>query len=106
MILISNEAKDYIEKVINASEKKIFRISVVEGGCSGLRYKFDLVNKHEKGDEKLVFDNLNFSIASNILLFIAGSTLNYRKTQTGSFLIFDHPNVNNKCSCGISFNAR
>lgn len=103
MISISEEAKIYLLNAIKKQNGIGISVDVVKGGCSGMQFKFSIEKTEPKCEKILIENNLYFFIKNTALLFVIGSTLIYKKTMTGGMLIFQNPNLNKKCECGLSF---
>ena len=84
---------------------KTLMISVQEGGCAGLRYKYAFVKKLKptdiiikNGDTCVALDDFSARV-------LKGATIDYVETSefgTASFEI-TNPNTCGRCSCGSSF---
>ncbi|XVE75972.1 hypothetical protein DITRI_Ditri12bG0135300 [Diplodiscus trichospermus] len=95
-------------KELQASEespkKKMLRLSVETGGCSGFQYMFDLDCKTDPDDRvferegvKLVVDNISYD-------FVKGVTIDYVEELIHSaFLVTTNPSAVGGCSCQSSF---
>ncbi|ARC54178.1 iron-sulfur cluster insertion protein ErpA [Candidatus Riesia pediculicola] len=97
----AKEIKSHI-KYSNKS-KSFFRIYIVGGGCSGLKYKFIIGKKKDKDDIvlkkkgiKLVIDPISFQ-------YLSGSIIDFSETIENSQFIVNNPNASVTCNCGSSF---
>lgn len=83
--------------------KTALRISVIGGGCSGLKHKLgldspkdgDIIHEYENG-VKIVVDEKS-------ALYLAGSSLEYLEDFDRSGFKVTIPNAQNTCGCGKSF---
>ncbi|CAN8237348.1 unnamed protein product [Cochlearia groenlandica] len=88
----------------NESEKKLLRLGVETGGCSGFQYVFELDNKtnsddrvFEKNGVKLVVDNVSYD-------FVKGATIDYvEELIRSAFVVAENPAAVGGCSCKSSF---
>lgn len=81
----------------------ILRVSVVGGGCSGLKYSLNFVDKTGSYD---VVDNLNgLQVTIDIFsaLHLKGATVDYVESAEASGFQFSNPNAQTTCGCGSSF---
>ncbi|GHU11941.1 hypothetical protein FACS189449_04500 [Alphaproteobacteria bacterium] len=103
IISITEFAKDFFKK--SASDEKCFgvRIDTAPGGCQGMNYLIDFVKEVDPADVLVEEDGLNVYIAPKAMLFVAGMTVDYRKTAMGGTVVFENPNAKQTCSCGKSF---
>ena len=49
MINLTEQAKDYLSSMVDSYQKKYAYLSVNGGGCSGVTYKWDMVDNDETG---------------------------------------------------------
>ncbi|KAL2630098.1 hypothetical protein R1flu_014784 [Riccia fluitans] len=88
-------------------QKKMLRLSVDGGGCSGFLYNFSLDSSlkaddrlFEKEGAKVVVDELSLS-------FVKGATVDYSEELIrASFTVASNPNAASGCGCGASFTAK
>ncbi|KAJ8899573.1 hypothetical protein K2173_018547 [Erythroxylum novogranatense] len=87
-----------------ATERKLLRLGVETGGCSGFQYVFDLDDKinhddrvFERGGVKLVVDNISYD-------FVKGATVDYvEELIRSAFVVATNPSAVGGCSCKSSF---
>ncbi|KAG7549408.1 FeS cluster biogenesis [Arabidopsis thaliana x Arabidopsis arenosa] len=85
-------------------EKKLLRLGVETGGCSGFQYVFELDNRtnpddrvFEKNGVKLVVDNVSYD-------FVKGATVDYvEELIRAAFVVAENPAAVGGCSCKSSF---
>ncbi|CAA7033983.1 unnamed protein product [Microthlaspi erraticum] len=85
-------------------EKKLLRLGVETGGCSGFQYVFELDSKtnsddrvFEKNGVKLVVDNISYD-------FVKGATVDYvEELIRSAFVVAENPAAVGGCSCKSSF---
>ncbi|XP_010490886.1 PREDICTED: iron-sulfur assembly protein IscA-like 2, mitochondrial [Camelina sativa] len=85
-------------------EKKLLRLGVETGGCSGFQYVFELDTKtnhddrvFEKNGVKLVVDNVSYD-------FVKGATVDYvEELIRAAFVVAENPAAVGGCSCKSSF---
>ena len=93
------EAKNEINKITQAGQKKYFRITVKGGGCSGFKYNFSF-DKNKNADD-IIFDN---AIIDNTSLdIISGSVIDFKKEMIGESFVITNPKATASCGCGLSF---
>ncbi len=105
MIELSDSAVNQI-KHLQKSENKddaFLRVSVKQGGCSGMSYKLDFDTEKSEKDKSFSKDNTELVIDSKSFLFLAGMTLDYEGGLNGKGFIFSNPNATRTCGCGSSF---
>ncbi|XP_013613137.1 PREDICTED: iron-sulfur assembly protein IscA-like 2, mitochondrial [Brassica oleracea var. oleracea] len=85
-------------------EKKMLRLAVETGGCSGFQYVFELDHTtnpddrvFEKKGVKLVVDNVSYD-------FVKGATIDYvDELIRSAFVVAENPAAVGGCSCKSSF---
>jgi len=106
MISISNKAAEKVKSMLLAPEnadKKLIRVSVVSGGCSGLSYKMDLDVAPQPGDEQFSDKDLTLVCDKKSFFYLIGTELDYSDGLNGKGFQFVNPNAARTCACGESF---
>lgn len=109
MITLTDNADIHLSSIIADKNVPAIQLSINSGGCSGFSYDWQLISDEELGDlenvfvikldtGKLVVDNLS-------LMYLTGTTVDYKKDIFGQRLMIDNPNVNSMCGCGESFSV-
>ncbi len=79
------------------------RVTVVAGGCSGLKHQtyFD----YEKRDDDNVYnyDGFDLRVDNLSLPYLDGATIDYSDTIEKQGFFLDNPNSTGSCACGDSF---
>ena len=97
MITITNEAKEYLNKV---REGGYVTLSIIGGGCSGFQYVWGLSN--EINEEYTEIDNI-LLLDRMAEMYVLGSEIDYVTELGGSFLKVVNPTSTSSCGCGESF---
>ena len=79
------------------------RISVSQGGCSGMTYNVELSEKIRQGDEVIKKEGINFIIDPGAIMFLLGSTIDWKEEKFKRGFTFENPNETARCGCGESF---
>ena len=79
------------------------RLSTPRRGCSGLAYSVDYVSEEKPFDEKIVTPGGTFYIDGASVLYLVGSTMDWREDDFTAGFVFDNPNAKGACGCGESF---
>ncbi len=79
------------------------KLSTPRRGCSGLAYSVDYVTEEEKFDEKIETPGGIFYIDSASVLYLIGSTMDWKEDDFTAGFVFDNPNAKGACGCGESF---
>ena len=110
-ILITNDAIEQISSLLkNQTEKKVLRVGVRSGGCSGMSYTMDFIGGDEINSDDKVYDyslrtEQTFKVVCDpkSLLYIYGMQLDFSKDLIGGGFNFVNPNASQTCGCGSSF---
>ena len=110
-ILITNDAIEQISNLLKGqSDKKVLRVGVRSGGCSGMSYTMDFIGNNEINSDDKIYDySLNsdqrFQVVCDpkSLLYIYGMQLDFSKELIGGGFNFVNPNASQTCGCGSSF---
>jgi len=87
----------------DAPEGAGLRIGVRGGGCSGLSYYLDVDETAKETDRILEAFGVQVFVDPKSLLFLQGSTLDYKTGLMESGFKFVNPNAGKGCGCGESF---
>lgn len=79
------------------------RVGVIGGGCSGLQYLMDFDDEIDEKDSVYDLDGIKVVIDNRSLLYLAGTTLDYKGGLNGKGFEWINPNANRTCGCGESF---
>lgn len=79
------------------------RLGVKGGGCSGLNYVMRYESSNRPGDKVFEKDGARVFIDMKSLLYLRGTTLDWKSSLMHEGFSFENPNARSTCSCGISF---
>lgn len=79
------------------------KLSTPRKGCSGLAYSVDYVTAEIAMDEKIETPGGVFYIDGASVLYLIGSTMDWREDDFTAGFVFDNPNAKGACGCGESF---
>lgn len=106
--IVTPEARRQLREAITEAgntETVGVRVAVIPGGCSGLQYSLEVVERAEEDDEVIVCEGVRIYIDPFSAQYLDGTTLDYETTIMGSGFIFENPNSLGQCGCGKSFYA-
>ncbi|PKP89466.1 MAG: iron-sulfur cluster assembly accessory protein, partial [Alphaproteobacteria bacterium HGW-Alphaproteobacteria-16] len=69
------------------------KLSTPRRGCSGLAYSVDYVTTEAKFDEKIVTPGGTFYIDGASVLYLIGSTMDWREDDFTAGFVFENPNA-------------
>jgi iron-sulfur cluster assembly accessory protein len=109
MITLTDSADIHLSSIIADKDVPAIQLSINSGGCSGFSYDWQLVSNEELGDLEdgfvIVLDTGKLIVDSLSLIYLIGTTVDYKKDIFGQRLMIDNPNVNSMCGCGESFSV-
>ncbi len=79
------------------------KLSTPRRGCSGLAYSVDYVTSEQPFDEKIATPGGTFYIDGASVLYLVGSTMDWREDDFSAGFVFENPNAKGACGCGESF---
>jgi len=106
----AKEVTRIIEQQREAASKKgdkpqplYLRVGVKGGGCSGFGYTLDLTDIKTEYDESSVQHGVEVICDPKSLIYMEGTTVDFRDELMGRGFVFKNPNATTTCGCGQSF---
>ena len=105
IINISNSASERIREIIAKGDDDAIglRIAVKSGGCAGYSYDMDYVSEINPTDELVEHEGVKVFVDQAAIMFLLGSTMDFKKEKFKSGFTFINPNETERCGCGESF---
>jgi iron-sulfur cluster assembly protein len=108
-VIVTEIAAKEIQRIIQEQEldkdKVRLRVGVKGGGCSGFSYVLDLTETQKDTDEVFEFHGIKVIVDPKSLLYLNGTTVDFRDEIMGRGFVFNNPNATSSCGCGSSFSA-
>lgn len=79
------------------------RLSTPRRGCSGLAYDLAYITQPKPGDERIDTPGGTLFIDGGSLMYLIGSTMDWREDDFSAGFVFNNPNAKGSCGCGESF---
>ncbi len=90
----------------NLDKTKVrLRVGVKGGGCSGFNYILDLTEHEKETDEVFEQQGIRVICDPKSLLYLTGTTIDFRDEIMGRGFVFNNPNATSTCGCGSSFSV-
>ena len=102
IVTVTDSAKKHMEKILSKEGKPFVKLSVKGGGCAGFTYNWNAVDTVDDNDEIINLSNGKFAIDGVGLMYVMGTTIDYKEEVFGSYSI-TNPNAKSSCGCGESF---
>lgn len=103
-VTLSETAAKHISQITaTEAEKKMLRVTVSGGGCSGFQYGFELDDMRK--DDDLVIEKFGATVLidSVSLMYMEGSEIDFVDDLIGAAFQIKNPNATAACGCGTSF---
>jgi iron-sulfur cluster assembly protein len=105
MMNFTDNALARLQEIISESDSGVIglRLSLKKGGCAGNEYVLEQVKERKAGDEILSAGNgAEVHLSPDALLFVLGTTMDYKIEKFKEEFIFINPNQTDACGCGES----
>ena len=104
IVNITDSALNKAKKLLEDKNDFIgLRVKVLEGGCSGKTYNVDYTKAIQENDEIIEKNGVKFVIDPSAILFLIGSTIDWKEDKFKNGFTFENPNEVARCGCGESF---
>jgi iron-sulfur cluster assembly protein len=102
-IQVSERARQELER-LEATGENFLRISVIQGGCSGMTYNASIDNTLSDGDQVLYHEGgLRIVSDGGSAMFLDGLQIDFSDDLIASGFRFKNPRAKKACGCGSSF---
>ena len=106
-IILTNDAAKRVSAILSGEDKKgyFLRVSVANGGCSGMSYNLTFDNKEEEFDK--IFESKGIKIICDLKswFYVRGTEIDFSDDLLSGGFKLNNPNANKTCGCGTSFSA-
>ena len=104
VMTLTQSAKDKINKLCKEKDVWAVSLNLKGGGCAGFEYEWGFTDSKEFGDEIIETGEGRLVIGSHSIMFLIGTTLDYKEEVFGSMFDIINPNAKSSCGCGVSVN--
>ena len=104
---ITQAGKDQINKLCEENDSYAVSLNIKGGGCADFEYDWDLVKTQESIKEEVEVIECGSGrliIGGQSIMFLFGSTIDYKKDVMGAMFDIQNPNAKSACGCGVSVN--
>ena len=104
-VILTDGAQDRIANLMALAPADAIgvKLSTPRRGCSGLAYSVDYVTEAQPFDERIETPGGLFFIDGASVLYLVGSTMDWREDDFSAGFVFENPNAKGACGCGESF---
>ena len=106
-ISVTTQACDRIKKAMKLEDKEGWglRMSVEQGGCSGMSYKITFDENRSENDKVFESNGLKIFCDINSWLYVRGIEVDFLDDMLNGGFKINNPNANRSCGCGTSFSV-
>ncbi len=102
IVTLTDSAKEHMTTMLKENSKKAVRLALKGGGCAGFKYDWSLEDKVADDDEVVDFEKGKFVVDPASVMYLLGSTIDYKKEVFGSYFTVSNPASTSSCGCGES----
>lgn len=102
IVNLTDNAVERMNLMLNEHDKSVVRLSLKGGGCAGFSYEWTLDDEIHNDDEAIELDTGKFAIDATSIMYLLGSTIDYKKEVFGSYFAINNPKSTSSCGCGES----
>ncbi len=99
----ASAARKIKEILATEPDKRLLRVSVLGGGCSGFSYKFDLDDTTDADDIVLERDGATVVVDATSAQYMEGAVIDFVDELIGASFKVKNPMATASCGCGTSF---
>jgi iron-sulfur cluster assembly protein len=108
MITLTEAAQEQIDNLCKDNNCYGVSLNLKGGGCAGFEYVWELVESDEDVEDRdeVIKTGAGYPliISSYSVMYLIGSTIDYKKDIMGSMFDIQNPNAQSACGCGVSVN--
>ena len=101
-VTLTPRAVKQITRLMARDQAYGLKLGVKKGGCAGMEYTMEFIDKAEPMDEVVEQDGARVMIAPMAQMFLFGTEIDYETSLLESGFRFNNPNVSEACGCGES----
>tara|TARA_B100000902_G_scaffold392004_1_gene443656 strand:+ start:288 stop:611 length:324 start_codon:yes stop_codon:yes gene_type:complete len=102
VIFLTESAKEQMQSMLGEHNKPAIKLALQGGGCAGFKYDWSLEDSFNDDDEVIELDNGKFVVDGMSIMYLIGSTVDYKREVFGSYFDIKNPASTSSCGCGES----
>ena len=102
VVTLTDSAKTQMQSMLDEHQKSAVKLALQGGGCAGFKYDWSLEDSLNDDDEVIELQNGKFLIDGMSIMYLIGSTVDYKKEVFGSYFDIKNPTSTSSCGCGES----
>ena len=106
-IILTDSAAKRVDAILKGEKKDgyFLRVSVANGGCSGMSYNLTFDNKEEEFDKTYMSKGVKILCDIKSWFYVKGTEIDFSNDLLSGGFKLNNPNANKTCGCGTSFSA-
>ncbi len=105
-VTLSDTAVRHLKSVMTKDPaKKVLRLQIDAGGCSGFQYAFKIESESKPDDMVFETDGACLIIDPLSYQFVKGAQIDYVEELIGAAFVIKNPKASSSCGCGSSFSV-
>jgi len=103
---LTEAAQDRINDLCIENKQFAVSLNLKGGGCAGFEYEWQFISEDEISDMDETIDTGKgkLVIGNESIMYMIGSTIDYKKDIIGAMFDIQNPNAQSSCGCGVSVN--
>ena len=102
IVNLTEQAKQHMATMLKEHNKPAIRLGLKGGGCAGFKYEWSMEDDIKADDEQIKIENGLFVVDPASVMYLLGTTIDYKKEIFGSYFDIKSPNATSSCGCGES----
>ena len=102
IVNLTEEAKQHMATMLKQHDKPAIRLGLKGGGGAGFKYEWSMEDDIKADDEQIKIENGLFVVDPASVMYLLGTTIDYKKEIFGSYFDIKSPNATSSCGCGES----
>ncbi len=102
VVELTDNAKERMCEMLTEQKQGVVRLAMKGGGCAGFKYDWSLDGSAKDDDEVIDLPTGKFAIDGTSVMYLLGSTIDYKKEVFGSYFTIENPASTSSCGCGES----
>ncbi len=101
---LTDAAAARLKELMAKAERSVVgvRVGVKNGGCAGMEYTMEYVDRIAATDEVVEDKGVKLLIDPKAVLFLLGTEMDFKVEKLSSQFVFNNPNQTSACGCGES----
>ena len=106
-ITLTKNAAKRVNAILTGEKKEGYslRISVTNGGCSGMSYNLTFDNNQKEFDKVYKCKGVTILCDIKSWFYVKGTEIDFSDDMLAGGFRLNNPNANRTCGCGTSFSA-